>query len=252
MRRIATLVQTQQLIIADGHHRYEAARRCSEDLAASGENDPCAAHRYVIGMFVNEHDPGLRIRPIHRIVRKKVDFDVMRDKLHPWVDFVRTKESPQDAFRHVQARGDFSVMILKKRGVFRLRLTCDPNECAPLGAVSKSIRGLPVSILHAAVFSYGMGIDEKEQAMGETIRFKRGLGTTLAKLDKKKTRAVFLLPAAHMADVRGACEAGAFMPQKSTAFFPKAPAGLVIHTFEPGRTIVPLSKEPRNSKNIEK
>ncbi len=240
MERVASFVETQQLIIADGHHRYEAARRCSEALVKQGEDAPDAAHRYVIGMFVNEHDPGLRIRATHRVVRKKFDFDLVRDKLAPWIEFVQTDEDPRDAWRAIASRGDFAVMV-STLGVFRLRLTCSADGCTPLQAVSKSIRGLPVSVLHTAVFSYGMGIWEKEQAAGEVIKFKRGLENALAKLEKKRTRAVFLLPPVGIADVRRACESGAFMPQKSTAFFPKAPAGLVIHTFEQGRQITPLA-----------
>lgn len=240
MLEIANLVAPQQLIIADGHHRYEAARRCSEHLAAQGEGAAEAAHRYITAMFVNECDPGLRIRATHRVLRRDFVLTSLRERLEPWVEFVRTEEAPQEAFEALATRGEFAVMV-HESGVYRMRLRCAPDDCEPLRDLAEPIRGLAVSVLHRLVFLHGLGIDEQEQASGRTIKFKRGIDLTLSKLSKPATSAVFLLPAATLGDVRRTCEAGAFMPQKSTAFFPKAPAGLVIHTFEPGRTIEPLA-----------
>lgn len=239
MVQIANFIAKQQLIIADGHHRYEAARRCSEHFTLAGETAAHAAHRYVPAMLVNEYDAGLRIRATHRILRQAFDLDALRERLEPWATFTETSEPPQLAWKKLRERDEFAVMVHKDT-TWRLRLHVNADDCAPLADLAGPIRALAVSVLHRLVFGYGLGIDESAQAAGNAIKFKRDVDVALSKLSRPKTSAVFLMPAASMADVRLTSEAGAYMPQKSTAFYPKAPAGLVIHTFEKGREIVPL------------
>ena len=239
MRSIAETIRGQQVIIADGHHRYEAARRCSAALREQGESGDNAAHRFVVGMFVNESDPGLRIRATHRILRHPFELCELRERVGRWVSFEQTAESPQACWESLEERGEFAVMV-DDSGTYRLRLNADAAACDPLQSLPEATRALPVSTLHRLLFAHGLGLDDETQAGGQVIKFKRDLDAALSKLAKRKTRAVFLMPAATLSDVRRACEAGAFMPQKSTAFFPKAPAGLVIHTFEQGRSVAPL------------
>jgi len=52
-----------ELLIADGHHRYETARVYAEEIGGEGE------HRYVLMCLVALQDPGLTVFPTHRLVR---------------------------------------------------------------------------------------------------------------------------------------------------------------------------------------
>ena len=54
---------TAELLIADGHHRYETARAYAEEVGGEGE------HRYVLMCLVALEDPGLTVFPTHRLVR---------------------------------------------------------------------------------------------------------------------------------------------------------------------------------------
>ena len=51
-----------ELLIADGHHRYETARVYAEEVGGEGD------HRYVLMCLVALEDPGLTIFPTHRLV----------------------------------------------------------------------------------------------------------------------------------------------------------------------------------------
>ena len=55
------LAQTE-LLIADGHHRYETARVYAEETGGEGE------HRYVLMCLVALQDPGLTVFPTHRLL----------------------------------------------------------------------------------------------------------------------------------------------------------------------------------------
>jgi uncharacterized protein (DUF1015 family) len=52
-----------ELLIADGHHRYETADTYANELGGEGE------HRYMLMCLVALQDPGLTIFPTHRLVR---------------------------------------------------------------------------------------------------------------------------------------------------------------------------------------
>src|SRR5437763_3017413 len=52
-----------ELLIADGHHRYETARVYADAVGGEGP------HRYVLMCLVALEDPGLTVFPTHRLVR---------------------------------------------------------------------------------------------------------------------------------------------------------------------------------------
>jgi len=51
-----------QLLIADGHHRYETARTYADEIGGDGP------HREVLMCLVSMSDPGLAIFPTHRVL----------------------------------------------------------------------------------------------------------------------------------------------------------------------------------------
>ena len=52
-----------ELLIADGHHRYETMQAYAEEVGGEGE------HRYILMCLVALEDPGLTVFPTHRLVR---------------------------------------------------------------------------------------------------------------------------------------------------------------------------------------
>ncbi len=51
-----------ELLIADGHHRYETARVYADEVGGEGD------HRYVLMLLVALDDPGLLVFPTHRLL----------------------------------------------------------------------------------------------------------------------------------------------------------------------------------------
>ena len=52
-----------ELLIADGHHRYETARVYADEIGGEGD------HRYVLMCLVALEDEGLTVFPTHRLVQ---------------------------------------------------------------------------------------------------------------------------------------------------------------------------------------
>ena len=56
-------LEPAELLIADGHHRYETARVYADEVGGEGE------HRYVLMCLVALQDKGLTVFPTHRLIR---------------------------------------------------------------------------------------------------------------------------------------------------------------------------------------
>src|SRR3954454_5204753 len=63
IRRVQDALADAELLIADGHHRYETARAYAEEIGGEGP------HRYVLACLVALEDPGLTVFPTHRLVK---------------------------------------------------------------------------------------------------------------------------------------------------------------------------------------
>ena len=59
---VRSSMRDTELLIADGHHRYETARVYAEEVGGEG------AHRYVLMCLVALQDPGLTVFPTHRLL----------------------------------------------------------------------------------------------------------------------------------------------------------------------------------------
>src|SRR5215218_6672023 len=57
-----TALADAELLIADGHHRYETARAYAEEVGGEG------GHRYVLMLLCSLSDPGLLVFPTHRLL----------------------------------------------------------------------------------------------------------------------------------------------------------------------------------------
>ena len=59
---VRDLLADRELLIADGHHRYETARVYAEEVGGEGE------HRYTLMFLCSMSDPGLAVLPTHRLI----------------------------------------------------------------------------------------------------------------------------------------------------------------------------------------
>src|SRR5207245_198143 len=78
---LAALAGAAQLYIADGHHRYETALYHAGEVGGRGD-DPS---RFKLMLLSGAEDPGLLLRPTHRMLRVGGDrmhaaFATLRDR----------------------------------------------------------------------------------------------------------------------------------------------------------------------------
>ena len=76
---LANSFAQNQLFIADGHHRYEAALRFRSRIRSEREVDPGESINYRMMMLVSVSEPGLVTRGYHRTIQNASDSELSDD-----------------------------------------------------------------------------------------------------------------------------------------------------------------------------
>ncbi|MEA2246283.1 MAG: hypothetical protein QOH46_812 [Solirubrobacteraceae bacterium] len=224
---IATVQRTladAELLIADGHHRYETARVYADEVGGEGE------HRYVLMCLVALEDPGLEIFPTHRLIRDTTPKtqEALAGALRESFDI---DEIDQSQLRPPDDGGPFAMGYIDSffQRAFRLTLKDQAIADRALEGLPESYRQLDTAILEALVLKGPLGLSEDD------ISHLRGLGysrTDQEALDRVVSReydAAFFLRATPVEQVQEIAATGVSMPPKTTYFFPKVPTGLLFN-----------------------
>jgi uncharacterized protein (DUF1015 family) len=214
-----------ELLIADGHHRYETARTYADEVGGEGE------HRYVLMCLVSMSDPGLAIFPTHRLVggldeerRRRLDEALQRE-------FELTEASP-DRVLPESGNGDLPTFGLLERGGARsLRARLASGEIADraLAGHSDSYRRLDTAVLEKLLLEDALGLSEDDISHQRGLAYARDLDQARALLSGGEYELAFLLRPTPVEQVRAIAEAGETMPPKSTYFYPKLLSGMLFN-----------------------
>lgn len=225
------------LIIADGHHRYETALTYQEEMQNKFPDAPPAAgfnHRMVA--MVSMSDPGLTILPTHRLI---FDYQKMGSKtiLEKAADYFAVEKLSNRAdleekmAQGVDQFGKFGFACQEGYYLLTLNKPEIMNSLAPERA--QAWRDLDVSILHKLLLSHIMEIDEKKIDNLENIKYLREPDMGYDEVEKSGTSYLFILNATRIEQVTACTDVGEKMPQKSTDFYPKIVTGFAMLPVSP-------------------
>ena len=223
---IAAELAPGELLIADGHHRYETSLAYQREVGEGGASD------YVLMALVSLEDPGLTVFPTHRLISGLADDPAKQEALGTGLkELFEVEEVPDEQLdpAGVEGVGVFGYIDSHFKRAYRLSLASNPALDEALADRSAAYRQLDAAILEELVLK---GILEMTTA---DIAAKRGIGYTpsidqaMAKLDAGDYQAAFILRPTPVDQVREVAAAGETMPPKSTYFFPKLLTGLVFN-----------------------
>jgi uncharacterized protein (DUF1015 family) len=216
-----------ELLIADGHHRYETARVYAEEIGGEGP------HRYVLMCLVALQDEGLTIFPTHRLLTN-LD-DGKRQALREAVerDWEVAPASLEDIEPPTQ-EGAVKAGYLDGFHQKPLRLTLRDQAIADeiLHDKPAAYRRLDTAVLEALILKGALGMSEDDISHLNGLDYSRNTPEALAKIEDGEVQAGFFMGAVPVELIREIAAAGEVMPPKSTYFFPKVPTGLVFHALD--------------------
>jgi len=216
--RLAERASTGALYIADGHHRYETA------VAYAKENP--AADR-VMAFIVSAHDPGLVVLPTHRVIYGAGrDVSHLIEQWRLWFE-VTPSGLVTDPVAHLARAGatrPACFVALPGDGLtLVLRSNAPLNDVPGLGQ-SPALRSLDVAVIEPLVVKQILGAGTSTP----TLTYTPDAQAAFNAVRKGHAAAAVLLNATKVEQVLAVADAGEVMPQKSTYFVPKVPAGLVL------------------------
>ena len=233
---IQAALSDKDLYIADGHHRYETAvnflSECEEQAWQTA-----APESFDVRMMTlfNVSEPGMSIRPIHRLVHGIENFAVAKffqaatehfqvethDSMEEMVSMTRNGRQ-QHTFGCV-AKDTFATLTLRDEAIMERLVSSDHSE---------DYKQLDVSILHAAILDQLLGIDAQalEEQRNVTYTVDADQGVSMVKEGSEQL--FFYLNATSPDEVVRVADRNEKMPQKSTDFYPKLLTGLVLTKME--------------------
>jgi uncharacterized protein (DUF1015 family) len=228
--RMAELFASRTLFVADGHHRYEAALTFRNERRSRDGYDRDAPTEFVLAMLAAVEDPGVLVRPTHRLLDDGSSQSpaAMLELLRRWFD-VRPAVGRAPVTNQV---GFISRVVLPgEAGVWDLyALPGNPHEALFPPDRGRAWRSLGVSAVQGVLESLlGAG----DRGVDERVVYAIDEATAITRVEQGEARAAFLLPPPELDRLLAVAEEGDLLPAKSSWFEPKAPAGLVISELTP-------------------
>jgi len=197
----------RRVYIADGHHRYETALGYLAERGAGASADVPIG--YVLAYLCAADDPGLRIFATHRVVHGNGPLDRAIDRY-----FERSS---------IDARAiddtEPGIVVVRNGRYEKLQLKAD----ADLSGVRPAWRELPVAQAEELLL-------REVRESGAEIAYEHDTNAALAATEAGAT--ALLLRSVDPETLRRVADAGERLPQKTTYFYPKVPAGLVVRPLD--------------------
>jgi uncharacterized protein (DUF1015 family) len=223
---VAADLAPAELLIADGHHRYETARTYMEEIGGDGP------HCYTLACLTGLADPGLTVFPTHRLLSGLADDAAKQQRLGAGLrELFETEEVGVEGLDPAgeEGIGVFGYIDSHHRRGFRLRLKDTAELDRLLDGRPEPYRRLDAVILEALVLKGILEMTEDDIAAKRDIGYAMSVEESLAALESGSHQVAFILRPTRVEEVREVADAGETMPPKSTYFFPKLLSGLVFN-----------------------
>ena len=215
-----------ELLIADGHHRYETARVYAEEIGGEGE------HRYVLMFLCSLADQGLTVFPTHRLLtglkEDRAKQEAIRDVLMRDFDVEEIDASELEP----PANGygvAFGYMDGFHRKPYRVTLKDQAIADRALEGMPAPYRRLDTAVLEALVLKGALNMTEDDISHLNGLDYSKSLSHARESVESGRADAAFFMRGTPVEQVQEVAEAGESMPPKSTYFYPKIPTGLVFN-----------------------
>jgi uncharacterized protein (DUF1015 family) len=229
---VGAMAAKPNLIVADGHHRYQTAVYYRDEMRKKYPNAPAnAAFNYRLVTLVSMDDPGLVILPTHRLI--KAGLQLSQDEIlqrageYFEITALADRATLEAALKTAKAstrptfglyNGNYTLLTLRNPEIMA-RLLSDRDP---------AWRELDVSVLHELFIERVLGIDKQAVALKEKVNFIRTAEKGYAAVNQGQADCLLVMNATRIEQVQACTAAGERMPQKSTDFYPKMLNGVVM------------------------
>jgi uncharacterized protein (DUF1015 family) len=225
LARVTMALADTELLIADGHHRYETARVYAEEIGGEGD------HRYVLMCLVALQDPGLTIFPTHRLLSNLKDSETQERLAAYLKENFDVEPIEASELRPPDGDGPLTMGYLDSHFKRPLRLTLKDQAIADaaLADFPEPYRRLDTAVLEALILKGVLGMTEDDISHLDGLGYSRTDDEARELVLSGAYDCAFFLRSSPVRQVQEIAAAGVNMPPKSTFFYPKVPTGLLFN-----------------------
>ncbi|MFY9265549.1 MAG: DUF1015 domain-containing protein [Solirubrobacterales bacterium] len=222
---VAALAE-KELLIADGHHRYETARAYAGEIGGEGD------HNYVLMFLCALQDPGMTVFATHRLAKDgtKEQREAVRDTV---INSFETSETTPEALAPSDSDDtslcEFGYIDRFDGKPLRLKLKDQAIADAALAGKPAAYRELDTAILEALFLKGALGMSDDDISHLNRLGYSSDLDEARRLVERGEYDMAFFLRPTPIDQIRQIAAAGEIMPPKSTYFYPKVPTGLVFN-----------------------
>ena len=227
--KLVALAEGKTILIADGHHRYETALNYYK---ATGRPE----HAHTMMTLVSTADPGLLIRPFHRLVKKTDRQVAMKPALEAYFDLRDCGIVDSAAvYEFIGGESDTSMLFVDSADGHLYECVLSAAGENYLASVmpehSMLWKKLTVSMINVFVINGILGLPLDGHVLHDVIDYVNDAADGVSRCgDAAVYHGGFFIRPATIATVGDIVAGNERMPQKSTNFYPKMYSGLVLHT----------------------
>ncbi len=230
--KISTALINRQILIADGHHRYETTLAMRDELREKYPDAPeNASFNYTMMALVDINDTGLLVLPTHRMI-------LSDEKLSSAFDCLSCNGFDLEKLSITDA--DDVTDILAERSQEHAFVIYQKNEYTLITAPQTELNGLPVldvTTLQNRIISPILSAISADATIESHVRYTIHPREAVAQVDSGEMSVAIFLNPTPVEDVLRLAAVGIRLPQKSTYFYPKLPTGLIMYSLHPDVTV---------------
>lgn len=215
----------KDIIIADGHHRYEVALEFKKEMESKislqdneKSRDKYYPWQYAMMFLANMSDEGITILPTHRMFNGIKKEEVISRLESDFIIETCDLECDIKERLSLEGKNTFGLYLGSNEKWYILRY-----KGTDLQDINPVLRDLEVVILHELILKKDLGITD--------VAYEMDIEESLRRVRRGDFDGVFFLNPTRVEDVERVALAGLRMPPKSTYFYPKLLTGLVINKF---------------------
>ena len=237
--KIQNAFENKKLFIADGHHRYAAALNYRNMMRDKNpDHTGKEPYNYIMMFLCETTDPGLTVFPTHRLVKNVMDFDestiISRLKEDFFVEKIPlSKEAGEEIEIYLSQNLGKKMFAMYTGKEYYYSLVLKDLETAKSAHEDKSaaFSCLDVTVLHTLILEKVLGIDKESLQTGRNLAYARDFVQAGEMAKTPAYQCAFFLNPTKIHEVCDVALAHETVPQKTTYFYPKPIAGLIMNKF---------------------
>ena len=216
-----------ELLIADGHHRYETARAFRDEIGGEGP------HNYTLMALTGLDDPGLTVYPTHRLLSGLGTTD-MDKQMRFHQGLLELFDLRDVATEDIDPAGEPGVGIFGLydnfyKQAYRLRLKDVEELDRRLQGMPEAYRRLDSAILETLVLKGLAEMSDHDIDERRGLEYAKSVPDALAMIERGEYDVAFIQRPVPVEQVRAVAATEVNMPPKSTYFFPKVMTGFAFN-----------------------